>query len=71
MHAVGGHTAEMLALLGKLDRSRYTPRTYVIASTDAMGAQKAMAAEAEQQPSSSVSTWLPQASGLGHEQKRL
>lgn len=49
MHA-GGHTAEMLALVGELDRSRYSPRTYVVASTDRMGAQKAMAAEQAQQP---------------------
>ena len=41
----GGHTAEMLALVGQLDREKYSPRTYVVASTDRMGAQKAQAAE--------------------------
>lgn len=41
----GGHTAEMLALVGQLDKDRYAPRTYVVASTDRMGPQKAKAAE--------------------------
>ena len=35
----------MLALLKHLDREKLCPRTYVIASTDSMGAQKAHAAE--------------------------
>lgn len=37
----GGHTAEMLRLLRKLDFDRYAPRTYVVAATDAMSAAKA------------------------------
>ena len=51
----GGHTAEMLELVGHLDRAKYTPRTYVVASTDKMGTQKALTAEKAQHPSSSVS----------------
>lgn len=35
----------MLALLKHLDMDKLRPRTYVIASTDSMGAQKALAAE--------------------------
>ncbi|PSC74694.1 UDP-N-acetylglucosamine transferase subunit ALG14-like protein [Micractinium conductrix] len=42
----GGHTAEMLALLGGFDLSIYTPRCYVVAATDAMGPRKAAAFEA-------------------------
>ena len=30
----GGHTTEMLHLLGQLDANKYTPLTYVVASTD-------------------------------------
>lgn len=36
----GGHTTEMLRLLGALDRSAYTPRTYVYADTDKMSPSK-------------------------------
>lgn len=35
----------MLALVRHLDKDKLQPRTYVIASTDRMGAQKAQAAE--------------------------
>ena len=45
----------MLELVGHLDRAKYTPRTYVVASTDKMGTQKALTAEKKQHPSSSVS----------------
>lgn len=41
----GGHTAEMLRLLRTLDFDRYSPRTYVVAETDAMSASKAQAFE--------------------------
>jgi len=41
----GGHTSEMLALLGALDLSRYTPRHYVLADTDDHSAQKLNAFE--------------------------
>jgi len=30
----GGHTSEMLTLVGSLDSARYTPRHYVLAETD-------------------------------------
>eukprot|EP00013_Stygamoeba_regulata_P008378 CAMPEP_0177670078 /NCGR_PEP_ID=MMETSP0447-20121125/23866_1 /TAXON_ID=0 /ORGANISM="Stygamoeba regulata, Strain BSH-02190019" /LENGTH=179 /DNA_ID=CAMNT_0019177155 /DNA_START=346 /DNA_END=885 /DNA_ORIENTATION=- len=43
----GGHTAEMLALLGRLPLQRYTPRLYVCADTDNHSAQKATAFESE------------------------
>ncbi|KAL4431488.1 hypothetical protein ABPG75_006744 [Micractinium tetrahymenae] len=42
----GGHTAEMLALLGGFDLATYRPRCYVVAATDAMSGQKAAAFEA-------------------------
>ncbi len=52
----GGHTAELLALLEHMDPKRYSPRTYVVASTDRMGAQKARTFEAQRKSGSSVST---------------
>jgi beta-1,4-N-acetylglucosaminyltransferase len=42
----GGHTAEMLALLGSFDLGTYTPRRYVVADTDRMSGQKAATFEA-------------------------
>jgi Oligosaccharide biosynthesis protein Alg14 like len=45
----GGHTAEMLKLLGALQLDRYSPRSYVVASTDAMGTAKAQAFEQQRQ----------------------
>lgn len=45
----GGHTAEMLKLLGSLQPEQYTPRRYVVAATDAMGAAKAQAFEQQLQ----------------------
>jgi beta-1,4-N-acetylglucosaminyltransferase len=44
----GGHTAEMLALLKTLDRSLYSPREYVIATTDHTSAQRIEAFEASE-----------------------
>ena len=41
----GGHTAEMLALAGRLDKERYKPRCYVVGQTDSLGPAKAAAAE--------------------------
>ena len=41
----------MLALVKHLDKDKLQPRTYVVASTDRMGAQKAQAAEQEFQAS--------------------
>ncbi len=43
--SVGGHTAEMLALVSQMDTNYYQPRCYVVAATDAMSAQKAVAYE--------------------------
>ena len=36
----GGHTAEMLKLLSGVNMPNYSPRTYVVASTDGMSASK-------------------------------
>ena len=41
----GGHTAEMLALASKLDKTVYQPRCYVVGHTDSLGSVKAAAAE--------------------------
>lgn len=38
----GGHTAEMLMLVAKLDKQGYSPRCYVVAETDRMSGQKAL-----------------------------
>ena len=42
---VGGHTAEMLMLVDKLDRTYYRPRVYVVAETDKMSSNKALRRE--------------------------
>lgn len=42
----GGHTAEMLALLGGFDLATYRPRCYVVAATDSMSSEKAASFEA-------------------------
>lgn len=36
----GGHTSEMISLLGGMDINNYTPRTYVVASGDSMSIDK-------------------------------
>ncbi len=36
----GGHTSEMMTLLSGMDLSHYTPRTYVVANSDTMSADK-------------------------------
>lgn len=38
----GGHTAEMLRLTRRLDRTRYTPRVYVVATTDRISVAKVL-----------------------------
>lgn len=43
----GGHTAEMLALLRKMDKDAYAKRTYVVAATDRLSATKAISQEQE------------------------
>ena len=42
---VGGHTAEMLALLRRMNPASYMPRQYVAAATDALGYTKARQTE--------------------------
>ncbi|KAI9629228.1 hypothetical protein KEM48_011076 [Puccinia striiformis f. sp. tritici PST-130] len=41
----GGHTGEMIRLLSDLPFDRYTPRTYVISSADALSMSKAIELE--------------------------
>lgn len=43
----GGHTTEMLALCKELDKTRYTPRTYVLAATDTTSEPRVLALEKE------------------------
>lgn len=43
----GGHTTEMLRMVGALDRDAYFPRTYVCADTDRMSSSKLATAEAD------------------------
>eukprot|EP01087_Luapelamoeba_hula_P000188 TRINITY_DN10117_c0_g1_i2.p1 TRINITY_DN10117_c0_g1~~TRINITY_DN10117_c0_g1_i2.p1 ORF type:complete len:279 (-),score=27.76 TRINITY_DN10117_c0_g1_i2:85-921(-) len=53
----GGHTAEMLKLMGALDcRNRYTPRHYVIAATDPNSRHKLNAFEATLTETTSTTT---------------
>ena len=42
---VGGHTAEILALLARFELNTYSPRRYIVADTDKMSGQKAIAFE--------------------------
>lgn len=44
----GGHTSEILALTKELDKTRYTPRIYVLAATDTTSEPKALALEKDQ-----------------------
>ncbi|CAF0791770.1 unnamed protein product [Didymodactylos carnosus] len=44
---LGGHTNEMFRLLSGIDRNIYKPRTYAIASTDAMSSKKLLQFEQE------------------------
>lgn len=63
----GGHTAEMLNLLGALDARRYGPRSYVAAATDSMSLARAETAErarADDKENSGAA-----AGGIGHEAK--
>ena len=41
----GGHTAEMLAMLGQLDRSKFAPLHYVIATSDSTSERRVEAFE--------------------------
>ena len=38
----GGHTCEMLKLVSALDKEKYTPRTYIVATSDSFSQQKAV-----------------------------
>uniref|UniRef100_A0A7S0RKA0 UDP-N-acetylglucosamine transferase subunit ALG14 n=1 Tax=Chlamydomonas leiostraca TaxID=1034604 RepID=A0A7S0RKA0_9CHLO len=51
----GGHTAEMLKVVEKLDRQRYTPRTYVAATTDTHSTRKAGELEKRMSPDGKAS----------------
>lgn len=53
----GGHTAEMLMLLDNLDKQLYSPRTYIVAETDAMSGSKANSREELWHKSSTPSTF--------------
>ncbi|CAI7909562.1 unnamed protein product [Closterium sp. NIES-54] len=58
----GGHTAEMLCLVGALDHGRYSPRCYIAAATDAISLPKARHLEqalAQGAPTSSPSPTSP------------
>lgn len=46
----GGHTAEMLRIVERLDGERYSPRQYVIASTDKTSVVKVIESEVRRQP---------------------
>jgi beta-1,4-N-acetylglucosaminyltransferase len=64
----GGHTAEMLALLDKMDLKTYAPRCYVLADTDRLSAQKAKSLELRH--ARSLGATLPaisQAAPAGHQ----
>lgn len=59
----GGHTAEMIALLSGVDKSRYTPRTYVYCRGDSMSVQLVSDLEQSQQAYSLLA--LPRARRVG------
>jgi len=48
---IGGHTAEMKALVSSLDFERYTPRTYVYCYGDEMSSRIISELEASSDPS--------------------
>ena len=48
---IGGHTAEMKALVSSLDFERYTPRTYVYCHGDEMSVRIISELEASSDPS--------------------
>lgn len=55
----GGHTAEMLRVVEKLDRQRYTPRTYIAADTDTHSISKAVELEKRMTPDVGAAPALP------------
>ncbi|XP_041762661.1 UDP-N-acetylglucosamine transferase subunit ALG14 homolog [Anopheles merus] len=53
----GGHTAEMLRIVERLDGERYSPRQYVIASTDKTSVVKVIESEVRRQPDTQKQTY--------------
>uniref|UniRef100_A0A182M490 UDP-N-acetylglucosamine transferase subunit ALG14 n=1 Tax=Anopheles culicifacies TaxID=139723 RepID=A0A182M490_9DIPT len=53
----GGHTAEMLRIVERLDCQRYSPRQYVIASTDKTSVVKVIESEIRREPDPEKQTY--------------
>lgn len=53
----GGHTAEMLRIVERLDGGRYAPRQYVVASTDKTSVVKVIESEIQRQPDPEQQTY--------------
>uniref|UniRef100_A0A182QI36 UDP-N-acetylglucosamine transferase subunit ALG14 n=1 Tax=Anopheles farauti TaxID=69004 RepID=A0A182QI36_9DIPT len=53
----GGHTAEMLRIAERLDGGRYSPRQYVVASTDKTSVVKVIESEIRRQPDPEKQTY--------------
>ncbi|XP_053670607.1 UDP-N-acetylglucosamine transferase subunit ALG14 homolog [Anopheles nili] len=53
----GGHTAEMLRIVERLDSERYSPRQYVIANTDKTSVVKVIESEIRRQPDPAKQTY--------------
>uniref|UniRef100_A0A182NKY3 UDP-N-acetylglucosamine transferase subunit ALG14 n=1 Tax=Anopheles dirus TaxID=7168 RepID=A0A182NKY3_9DIPT len=53
----GGHTAEMLRIVERLDGGRYSPRQYVVASTDKTSVVKVLESEILRQPDPEKQTY--------------
>lgn len=53
----GGHTAEMMALVKELNKENYSPRFYVLASSDTTSESKVLAFEADAPTSSKQSNY--------------
>eukprot|EP01024_Parvocaulis_polyphysoides_P057132 TRINITY_DN60659_c0_g1_i1.p1 TRINITY_DN60659_c0_g1~~TRINITY_DN60659_c0_g1_i1.p1 ORF type:complete len:151 (-),score=4.05 TRINITY_DN60659_c0_g1_i1:11-463(-) len=56
----GGHTAEILKLISKMDLNKYSPRIYVVAETDSHSNEKALKQEQELQKEGGLETIIPQ-----------
>ncbi|KFB38188.1 AGAP003461-PA-like protein [Anopheles sinensis] len=53
----GGHTAEMLRIVERLDSDRYSPRQYIIASADKTSVVKVIESEIRRQPDPAQQTY--------------
>uniref|UniRef100_A0A182PN08 UDP-N-acetylglucosamine transferase subunit ALG14 n=1 Tax=Anopheles epiroticus TaxID=199890 RepID=A0A182PN08_9DIPT len=53
----GGHTAEMLRIVERLSDERYSPRHYLIASTDKTSVVKVIESEVRRQPDTQKQTY--------------